>query len=84
MCLKGIMSINMEEINIKELWDKALVDIELNLSKPNFNTWFKNTNIVEVVDGVVKIGVANEFMREWFLSKYHKLITNLRTQLLSL
>ena len=71
MCLKGIMSINMEEINIKELWDKALVDIELNLSKPNFNTWFKNTNIV---DGVVKIGVANEFMREWFLSKYHKLI----------
>jgi chromosomal replication initiator protein len=63
-----------QEMFIKDLWGKALVEIELNLSKPNFNTWFKNTSIIDFKDGVISIGVANEFMREWFLSKYHKLI----------
>jgi len=63
-----------QEMFIKDLWGRALVEIELSLSKPNFNTWFKNTSIVDFQDGIISIGVANEFMREWFLSKYHKLI----------
>ena len=31
----------------KELWNKALVDIELEVSKANFSTWFKNTRIIK-------------------------------------
>ncbi len=27
----------------KELWENALVELELTISKPNFNTWFKDT-----------------------------------------
>lgn len=55
----------------KELWSKALVDIELEVSKANFSTWFKNTRITKQEDGIVYIGVANEFVRDWLSNKYN-------------
>lgn len=58
----------------KELWAKAMVDIELEVSKANFNTWFKNTRIVKQENGIVFIGVANEFVRDWLSNKYHTTI----------
>lgn len=65
----------MDQQNLNELWIKALVEIELVLSKTTYNTWFKNTHAVDLIDGTVRVGVANEFIREWFISKHHKLIT---------
>lgn len=61
-------------MNEKELWDKALVEIELNTSKPNFNTWFKDTFISKVEEGLVNVGVPNAFVREWLSNKYHSFI----------
>lgn len=58
----------------KELWSKALVDIELEVSKANFSTWFKNTRIVKQDAGTVYIGVQNEFVRDWLSNKYHSTI----------
>ena len=62
-------------MNIKELWKNCLVEIEAGMSKANFSTWFKNTSIVKEDTGVVYIGVPNEFVRDWLMNKYHKLIT---------
>jgi len=58
----------------KELWDSALTEIELSVSKANFSTWFKNTRITKAEDGVVYVGVPNEFVRDWLTNKYHKFI----------
>lgn len=58
----------------KELWEKAMVDIELEVSKANFSTWFKNTRIVKQEGGTVFVGVANEFVRDWLSNKYHSTI----------
>ncbi len=58
----------------QELWQAALGEIELNLSKANFITWFKNTGIVEKREGLAVIGVPNGFSKEWLANKYHKLI----------
>ena len=58
----------------KELWSKALVDIELEVSKANFSTWFKNTRIVKQDNGTVYLGVQNEFVRDWLMNKYHPTI----------
>ena len=55
----------------KELWAKAMVDIELEVSKANFSTWFKNTRIVKQDAGTVYIGVQNEFVRDWLINKYN-------------
>jgi chromosomal replication initiator protein len=45
------------------------------MSKANFSTWFKNTSIAKEESGIVFIGVPNEFVRDWLINKYHKLIT---------
>ncbi len=60
--------------NLKELWGQSLSLIEKEISKANFNTWFKNTHIVKEADGEIVIGVPNEFVRDWLSNKYNKLI----------
>jgi len=62
-------------MDIKNLWKNCLVEIEGTVSKANFSTWFKNTHILKEEDGIVYIGVPNEFVRDWIKNKYHKLIT---------
>ncbi len=62
-------------MNTKQLWKNCLVEIEAGMSKANFSTWFKNTSIVKEDTGVIYIGVPNEFVRDWLINKYHKLIT---------
>lgn len=64
----------------KELWENALVELELSISKPNFNTWFKDTHIVRVEDGTVYLGVPSQFARDWLSTKFHKdILRSLRT-----
>ena len=58
----------------KKLWDSVLVEMELSLSKPNFNTWFKDTCIIKQDDGAVYLGVPNPFVQDWLASKFHNLI----------
>lgn len=58
----------------KKLWDSALSEIELSLSKANFGTWFKNTHIIKNDNGVIYLGVPNAFVRDWLMAKYHKFI----------
>lgn len=57
-----------------KLWQDSLNELELEISKPNFNTWFKNTHITKEDQGTISIGVPNEFVKEWLYSKYHKTI----------
>jgi chromosomal replication initiator protein len=56
----------------KELWENALVELELTISRPNFNTWFRDTHIVRFEDGVVYLGVPSQFARDWLSKKFHK------------
>ena len=64
----------------KKLWDSVLVEMELSLSKPNFNTWFKDTSIIKQEEGAVYLGVPNTFVQDWLGSKFHNVILkSLRT-----
>src|SRR3989344_5922620 len=62
-------------MNTKQLWKDCLTEIETGISRANFSTWFKNTSIVKEDTGIIYIGVPNEFVRDWLINKYHKLIT---------
>lgn len=57
-----------------KLWNSVLVEIELSVSKPNFNTWFKDTYISKQEEGVVHVNVPNNFVREWLIKKYHSFV----------
>ncbi|HRY30828.1 MAG TPA: chromosomal replication initiator protein DnaA [Candidatus Paceibacterota bacterium] len=56
----------------KNIWEDALNILENQVSKANFNTWFKDTFITKIDDGVVHIGVPNSFVKDWLNSKFHK------------
>ena len=58
----------------EELWQLALGEIELSISKASFNTWFKNTAILEKKDGRVIISVPTGFAKEWLENKYNQYI----------
>ncbi|MFA5888737.1 MAG: chromosomal replication initiator protein DnaA [Candidatus Paceibacterota bacterium] len=60
--------------NNKKLWDGVLVEMELSLSKPNFNTWFKDTFIIRQEEGAIYLGVPNTFVQDWLGSKFHNTI----------
>lgn len=62
------------EDNLKQLWQNCLIEIEPQVTNANFTTWFKNTAITKEEEGVVFISVPNEFVKEWMIAKYHKLI----------
>jgi chromosomal replication initiator protein len=60
--------------NHKNIWEDALTEIEQQVSKANFNTWFKDTFINKINDGVAQIGVPNSFVRDWLNNKFYKTI----------
>lgn len=64
----------MTTLDTRQVWENALVDIELTVSKANFSTWFKGTHIAKIEDGVVFVGVPSQFYRDWLAEKHHKTI----------
>ncbi len=62
-------------MDLKQLWQSTLSEIELQISRPNFLTWFKNSRLIEKKDdGSILIGLSNNFTKEWVENKYNKLI----------
>src|SRR3989344_2953230 len=58
----------------RELWQNALVQIELGTSQASFRTWFKNTDIAGRDQGTVQVAVPSKIVKEWLMDKHHKLI----------
>lgn len=58
----------------EKIWEGVLAQIELEISKPNYNTWFKNTFAINKDGSTFILGVPNEFNKEWLYTKFHKTI----------
>jgi len=56
--------------NLKDVWQAALGELQLGLSRANYDTWFKDTSLVSEEDDVFWVGVPNAFAREWLENKY--------------
>lgn len=59
----------------EQLWQSALGQLEVTLSKANFTTWFKNTALLSLEDNRAVISVPNTFTKAWFEKKYHRTIS---------
>jgi chromosomal replication initiator protein len=58
----------------RELWQNALVQIELGISEASFRTWFRGTDIVGRDGGTVNVAVPSKIVKEWLSDKHHKFI----------
>ena len=66
-------------IDSKQLWENTLIDVELNISKANFTTWFKNTHIVKQEGDIVYIGVPSQFVKDWIFMCSKHVVVNIPT-----
>ncbi len=57
-----------------QLWQATLGELEILLSKPNFNTWLKETFVISHENERVIVGVPNAFTKTWLEKKYHQLV----------
>ncbi|PSO43988.1 MAG: chromosomal replication initiator protein DnaA [Parcubacteria group bacterium SW_4_49_11] len=58
----------------QRIWNAVLGEIELNVSKAQFDTWIKDTYIVRMDKNEIIVCVPNTFTREWLSNKFHSLI----------
>jgi chromosomal replication initiator protein len=56
------------------LWQAVLGEIELSVSRGNFVTWFKNTQLIRYKDNTVVVGVPNVFVKNQLERKFNELI----------
>lgn len=61
-------------VNHDQIWQSALGEIELGLSKANFTTWFKHTFLSSLENEKAVVCVPNNFTKAWLEKKYHEKI----------
>ncbi|MFH1790238.1 MAG: chromosomal replication initiator protein DnaA [bacterium] len=65
-------------MNNHDIWEAVLAELELSpkISRANFNTWFKNTGIIDYQNGEATICCPSTFNQAWLEKKYHTMIVN--------
>lgn len=59
-------------MNLVEIWQNALGELQVALSRANFETWFRNTFIFDFKKGFFTVGVPTFFVEDWLKKKYYK------------
>ena len=58
----------------REVWETALGELQIEVSKVNFQTWFKKTSGLSFQDGKFTIGAPNTFVAEYLEKNQRSLI----------
>lgn len=64
----------MELKSAAEIWETALGELQIQISKPNFETWLKDTVGLSYHNNWFTIGVPNAFIGEWLNNRLRSLI----------
>jgi chromosomal replication initiator protein len=62
-------------MDAKQVWRAALGELQVSLSPANFETWLRDTSLVEVDDQRFRIAVPNGFAKDWLETRYRSLIS---------
>jgi chromosomal replication initiator protein len=62
-------------MDAKQVWRAALGELQVSLSPANFETWLRDTLLVDVDDNRFKIAVPNGFAKDWLETRYRSLIS---------
>ncbi|HJW84317.1 MAG TPA: DnaA N-terminal domain-containing protein, partial [Anaerolineae bacterium] len=53
----------------EQVWQAALGELQLQMSKPTFDTWVRPTRVYSYEDGEFIIAVPKAYMKDWLESK---------------
>ena len=58
----------------KEIWKRALGELQIQVSKPNYNTWLGDSQGLTYQDNLFVVGVPNIFVAEWLSKRLYPLV----------
>ncbi len=67
-CLGGVLE------SAREIWQKALGELQTQVSRANFTTWLGNSHGVSFENGTFIVGTPSAFVAEWLARRLHSLV----------
>lgn len=61
-------------MNADQIWQAALGELQLQMTKPTFDTWLKNTRAISYEDGTLIVGVHNAYAKDWLENRLLSII----------
>jgi len=61
-------------MNADQVWQAALGELQLELTRATFDTWLRGTRVVSYEDGTFIIGVTNAYARDWLENRLRSVI----------
>jgi chromosomal replication initiator protein len=65
----------IDRMDAKQVWRAALGELQVSLSPANYETWLRDTQLVDVEDNRFRIAVPNGFAKDWLETRYRSLIS---------
>lgn len=62
-----------------QIWQAALGELQLQMSKATFDTWVKPTSILSYEDGAFAIAVPNAYLQDWWQNRFLSTIKRILT-----
>ena len=62
-------------MDAKQVWRAALGELQVSLSPANYETWLRDTELVDVDEQRFRIAVPNGFAKDWLETRYRSLIS---------
>ncbi len=58
----------------QEIWQKALGELQTQVSRANYNTWLRNSYGASYGNGIFVVGTPSAFVAEWLTKRLHSLV----------
>lgn len=71
----------MEDTSAGRLWETALGRLQLQVTRPNYDTWLKDTVGLRLGEGRLVVGAPSDFATEWLGTRLRPLIGKVLTAL---
>lgn len=65
----------MGDPTAQRIWDAALGQLQIHVTKPNYDTWLKDTQGLRYGDGEFVVGVPTEFVKEWLATRMRTVVS---------
>jgi chromosomal replication initiator protein len=65
----------MADATAQRIWNTALGQLQIHITRPNYDTWLKDTEGLRVEPGIFVVGVPTEFVKEMLATRMRSLVS---------
>jgi chromosomal replication initiator protein len=65
----------MADATAQRIWNAALGQLQIHITRPNYDTWLKDTEGIRVEPGLFVVGVPTEFVKEMLATRMRSLVS---------